>query len=1129
VCGIVAAVPDYSVQLEEVTSAQLLDSLPEPPTADPAGPAEHARLIALLDLLVKDLSNAVALHTEPTGCYRLIVDADLRRRVQARVDAHTGWLDALDRGLDDGRHVLNPEQLESVQRLAGQARDLLWTIANDRVRVAERVSGLARGELANVNVGRACLAIDATLEAIDRLEVRGRDSAGLQVWVTLDAADRTAAAGLYAGRTDPSYGHTAVTLLDAGLTLVYKRASIIGRLGDNVAFLRAAIEADDYLHTVLAMPSARVTVLAHTRWASVGRISEANAHPVDSAAGAHGGNGYATAVLNGDIDNHVDLRETLDLPVDEAGITTDAKVIPVMLRRELNAETDPVQAFAASIRRFHGSFAIAAQSDADPDRLLLAVRGSGQGLYVGFAPACFLVASEVYGLVGWTDRYLRLDGAVVDGDGEHGTVVALSRAGAGTLAAMERFTVLGRPVPVTEEHVSTAEITTRDVARGSFEHYLVKEITEAPSSFRRSLRGRIVASGEHLTTMLGDASLPRELRDRFAAGEITEILFVGQGTAAVACRGIANVVRPLLQPAIAVEAMPATELSAWGLRPDMSSVCIVAVSQSGSTTDTNRAVDMVRARGAAVLGIVNRRDSDLAHKSDGVLYTSDGRDVEMAVASTKAFYSQVATGSVLGLHLARVCGRLAVELENTLLHALLEMPNQLAELRAQEPVIARISEVALRYPHWAVVGSGPNRVAAEEARIKLSELCYKTISTDAVEDKKHVDLSAEAFILICAAGTPPGQVRDLAKEVDIFAAHRNAPVIIVDEGMDVPWATEWVVRVPAAHPVFAWILSTAAGHLFSYHTARAIDAKADPLRGALAALEGCVDRGETTLQDIGRAITDLHPFLAAAADSTMRGVLASDTALRLCDVALLLRHGGWLVTAPRVAADPIDFTRARITAAVDELTRSIDSVKHQAKTVTVGTSRGDSDLVDNPLTSAIVEVGADPSTMSYSVLVALRAFARVVDHIDGATRYQLGWSPQRTTIRVVRRSGVSEGLPSRAHDGAELSGSKWLAVQSRMVRLVRGARDGRLVLLVPELTGARINALTLLHVGLHDSAEAAHLSEILDATGTRLDEIQAAVTELDSRFDVDALAKLSVETVLLAPVDEVARSLTGTA
>ena len=96
---------------------------------------------------------------------------------------------------------------------------------------------------------------------------------------------------------------------------------------------------------MLALPSARVTVLAHTRWASVGRISEANAHPVDSTTRAEGGRGYATAVLNGDIDNHLDLRETLDLPVDEAGITTDAKVIPVMLRRELDAGTDPVLAF----------------------------------------------------------------------------------------------------------------------------------------------------------------------------------------------------------------------------------------------------------------------------------------------------------------------------------------------------------------------------------------------------------------------------------------------------------------------------------------------------------------------------------------------------------------------------------------------------------------------------------------------------------------------------------------------------------------------------------------------------------------------------------------------------------------
>ena len=106
----------------------------------------------------------------------------------------------------------------------------------------------------------------------------------------------------------------------------------------------------------------------------------------------------------------------------------------------------------------------------------------------------------------------------------------------------------------------------------------------------------------------------------------------------------------------------------------------------------------------------------------------------------------------------------------------MEIPDQLAGLQRPGAGDRRGSppRSRLRYPYWAVVGSGPNRVAAEEARIKLSELCYKTISTDAVEDKKHIDLSAEALVLVCAAGAPPQPGPDLIKEVEILAAHRNA-------------------------------------------------------------------------------------------------------------------------------------------------------------------------------------------------------------------------------------------------------------------------------------------------------------------------------------------------------------------
>src|SRR6185436_15833773 len=100
----------------------------------------------------------------------------------------------------------------------------------------------------------------------------------------------------------------------------------------------------------------------------------------------------------------------------------------------------------------------------------------------------------------------------------------------------------------------------------------------------------------------------------------------------------------------------ATELSGFGMRQDMSDTLVIAISQSGTTTDTNRTVDLVRSRGARVIAIVNRRNSDLTDKSDGVLYTSDGRDVEMSVPSTKAFYSQIAAGFLLTVAMAEEIG-----------------------------------------------------------------------------------------------------------------------------------------------------------------------------------------------------------------------------------------------------------------------------------------------------------------------------------------------------------------------------------------------------------------------------------------------------------------------------------------
>src|SRR6266536_2128706 len=529
--------------------------------------------------------------------------------------------------------------------------------------------------LAGPDPGRAAMeaygSIQIALAALDRLEVRGRDSAGLDVLVSGHGLDLEApdVAGLLAERVrDPLYTSGAVRAPGGQLGFVYKAASEVGELGDNTRRLRAAIAGDELLRRALERPEARALVLAHTRWASVGLINQANAHPLDQEEdGDPTQRPYAVGVLNGDVDNYLELVASHGLRI-PGEITTDAKVIPVLLARRLESGLDPAEAFRRTVSELDGSVAIAAHTVAAPGQLLLALRGSGQSLNVGLTEDAFLVASEPYGLVAETDTYIRMDGeaTAVEADGTAGVkgqIVVLDQDGAGTLEGIRRIDYQGNELPPGPDDLRRAEVTTRDIDRGAAPHYLLKEISEAPSSFHKTLRGRIRERDGRRVTNLGPEVLPPDLRERLARGEIRRVFVIGQGTAAIAGRGVAAAMAAALAGAeLRITAMPATELSGFGLDDDMRDTLVVAITQSGTTTDTNRTVDLLRARGAAVLAIVNRRSSDLTHKADGVLYTSDGRDVEMSVASTKAFYAQVAAGTLLAFGVAETMGQADPEL-----------------------------------------------------------------------------------------------------------------------------------------------------------------------------------------------------------------------------------------------------------------------------------------------------------------------------------------------------------------------------------------------------------------------------------------------------------------------------------
>jgi glucosamine--fructose-6-phosphate aminotransferase (isomerizing) len=1036
----------------------------------------------------------------------------------------------LDQHVDRAAGDVGSRALEARNVALVRLKDVVWALSHDRIATAVAVADLAGPDPSPAAVD-ALASVQVALSALDRLEVRGRDSAGLHLLVDghgLDLDDPEVAS-LLAGRVDNAlFTSGAVRVPEGRLSLVYKAAAEVGELGDNTAALRRSIRADELLHRALEAPTARVTVLGHTRWASVGIVSEANAHPLNHEEQGATPVPYVTVAVNGDVDNYVELRrrEGLSIPVE---VTCDTKVVPALISRRLAGGSGSLDAFRQAANTLEGSMAVAASLAAEPGRLLLAVRGSGQSLYVGVADDAFVVASEPYGVVAETQRYVRIDGEATVGPARsRGQVVVVDGERSG-LDGISRWTYDGVALPLDDGDLVVAEVTTRDIDRRDFPHYLLKELSEAPRSLARTLRGRIDERDGSLEVVLDDDVLPEAVRKGLAGGALTRVLVMGQGTAAVAGQSIATAIASACAGSpLRVEATLATELSGFGLDDDMSDTLVVPVSQSGTTTDTNRTVDLVRGRGAAVVAIVNRRSSDLVEKADGVLFTSDGRDVEMSVASTKAFYAQVAAGFLLAEGIAQVLGCSDRARASSLLGGLRRLPEALAEVLALRPVLAEAAAHAPPQRSWAVVGNGANRIAAEEVRIKLSELCYKSIACDATEDKKHIDLSSEPLVFVCAAGLEGSTADDVAKEVAIYRAHRAVPLVVATEGQEFPGAVV-TVSVPAVHPGLAFVLSAMAGHLFGYEAALAIDAQARLLREARAA----VDESLADPVDL-RLLERLGPALAPVAGRIFERLRAGDfdghlrpaTAL---DLTSLLRYATGISPLETFELDHgrralpsvvVEELVNVLTRGIDELSRPIDAIKHQAKTVTVGISRSEDTLLRAPLVEAVLAAGAGRDHVGYRALRTLAALGPAVAEVVGHTHYGVEGdvSGASARVQVLGKGGIAAALVSRAESDPALRGTKHRVATTREVTMAVGASDARTVVIAPESKGNRTVGLVLLHVRTVGPLPPAQARAVLEGYQGRYGALVDAVTETEPTFDDEVLASIPIVELLTQPV-----------
>jgi glucosamine--fructose-6-phosphate aminotransferase (isomerizing) len=1073
------------------------------------------------------------------------------------------------------RHMgrLSAETVDLISHRIEKLKDIAWSLEKEILSNIEKIRNfLAHSSgppsLTSVSIFKK---INAVLNSIDRLEVRGRDSAGISIMFIFDPPEFSKfekalnRAGLYdqfKGRCEPD------PLLNGGINcqpstnpngkkqvavaVTYKIAMEIGSLGDNVQHLRRQFAKDPVFQILATIPTSFDTVVAHTRWASVGAITEANCHPVDNQTrGAKTLKcGIIHTCLNGDIDNYQELKAQFEANGNRihSDITSDTKIIPLMIQHYLQNGHAIEEAFRLAVNNFEGSHAISMHTDLAPGKLFLAQKGSGQALFVGIADEHYIPSSEVYGFVEETPYYLKIDGekTIQGKQGQtQGQIFILDQMSAGGLEGIKAQFYDGSLVTLEDSDIKRTEITSRDIDRQNYPHYFLKEISESPDSVEKTLRNRWkIKDDKHAlyTIVIDDVILPSPLRKALLSNQIKRIFFIGQGTAGVAALCCANILNYYLDtPSIQVSALKASEFSGFQLKENddrsaMADTLVVAISQSGTTTDTNRTVDMVKERGAYTLAIVNRRDSDISFKVNGVMYTSSGRDIEMSVASTKAFYSQIVAGAILGLYIAKLKNRRGDDFVHREIQRLLELPSQMRKVLAIGDAIKESAQrLAVTKTYWAAVGSGPNKAAADEIRIKLSELCYKTISSDYVEDKKHIDLSSEPLIIVCAAGNRSTVIGDIIKDTAIFKAHKATPVVIANEGEDrfTPYADD-IIQVPPVEEHLAPILNTLAGHLWGYYAALAIHGGSQFLYQFHEDLQNTIDGYAQKGLDIYEIILEkpfrekvvhfYQKFRRKKADQQFPSAVGFDAT---SDLILLLKY---LSGRLPVSDFELDFSQKGTAAnmlntmfkclgqTINYLARPVDAIKHQAKTVTVGTSRI-SGRLEGIFFDALAEQNFNVSQLTASNIIVLKNLQDIVDDINGSVVYRieglniLGEPLDETTIQIIAKKGIAEKISSRVETDTSLKGTKRIIVGQGNVYIGKGRKDDRSIVIIPILSASPyspgiIEYLVLLHIRFKENIA---LSARIKALGGKYEHIKNIVQENSISWDDHILERIEIE------------------
>ena len=524
--------------------------------------------------------------------------------------------------------------------------------------------------------------------------------------------------------------------------------------------------------------------IGHTRWATHGAPSDVNSHPHLSDTGK------IAVVHNGIIENEARLRERLMAQGATFHSETDTEVVANLVGSFYEKTGDFVQSVREAMARLEGSFALGILCEDEPGKIIAVKKDSP--LIFGFGDGENFVASDVPAILKYTQTVAYLE----DGD------MAIFDANSVTFLDSAGDVVEKKRETITWE-LSAAE-------RGGYDHFMLKEIFEQPKALRDTINPRLCNGKVHLEGIELTADYLKKLRKIYivACGSAYYVSVLAKYTIEKACR-------------IPTEAMMASEFRYCDPVLDESNLVII-ISQSGETADTLAALREAKRRGAQTLAIVNVVGSAIAKAADQVIYTWAGP--EIAVATTKAFSTQLAVVYLLTMQMAKELGTMSCEEYRALVEGLERLPADVERVLTTEH-LKRCQYYANRYcgHHDAFyIGRNIDSAVCLEGSLKLKEVAYLHSEAYPAGELKHgpISLIEDNTLVVALATVEPLFDKTMANVKEVKA--RGADVLCVtldhleEQALKIANST---ISIPAIHPVLQPSLSVIPLQLFSYYVA----------------------------------------------------------------------------------------------------------------------------------------------------------------------------------------------------------------------------------------------------------------------------------------------------------------------